>query len=195
MRLDPAWDVPPAADAGAWLGWVVAITSTGVRQPIHELVYSNAGRSALWAWLKTTGRAVAADGVTINAVMPGRFGFVVGGQLPAAAAADWLTTAWGQNAALHALSPAAAVAEEVAGAWMLDLLGLPADASFGFPTGAGLGNAVGLAAGRHAVLARRAGTSRPTACTALRRSPWSSARRPTRPCSPHSSTWAWGATA
>ncbi len=55
-------------------GWgrVVAITSTGVRQPIHELVYSNAGRSALWAWLKTTARAVAADGVTVNAVMPGR---------------------------------------------------------------------------------------------------------------------------
>ena len=65
-----------------------------------------------------------------------------------------LAAAWGQNAALHALSPAAAAAEQVAGEWMLDLLGLPADASFGLPTGAGLGNAVGLAAGRHAVLAR-----------------------------------------
>lgn len=55
-------------------GWgrVVAITSSGVRQPINELVYSNAGRSALWAWLKTTSRAVAADGVTVNGVMPGR---------------------------------------------------------------------------------------------------------------------------
>ena len=62
--------LPPMRERG-W-GRVVAITSTGVRQPIHELVYSNAGRSALWAWLKTTGRAVAADGVTINAVMPGR---------------------------------------------------------------------------------------------------------------------------
>lgn len=55
-------------------GWgrIVAITSSGVRQPINELVYSNAGRSALWAWLKTTSRAVAADGVTVNGVMPGR---------------------------------------------------------------------------------------------------------------------------
>ena len=51
--------------------------------------------------------------------------------------------------ALHALSPAAAAAEEVAGEWMLELLGLPADASVGLPTGAGLGNAVGMAAGRH----------------------------------------------
>jgi len=85
---------------------------------------------------------------------PRYFGFVVGGALPAAIAADWLTGAWGQNAALHALSPAAAAAEEVAGRWMLDLLGLPATASVGLPTGAGLGNTVGLAAGRHAVLAR-----------------------------------------
>ena len=55
-------------------GWgrVVAILSSGVRQPIPELVYSNAGRSALAAWMKTTARAVAADGVTINGVMPGR---------------------------------------------------------------------------------------------------------------------------
>ena len=85
---------------------------------------------------------------------PRYFGFVVGGALPASAAADWLTAAWSQNAVLHALSPAAAAAELVAGAWMLDLLGLPANAGVGFPTGAGLGNAVGLAAARHAVLSR-----------------------------------------
>ena len=85
---------------------------------------------------------------------PRYFGFVVGGALPASAAADWLTGAWSQNAVLHALSPAAAAAELVAGAWMLDLLGLPANAGVGFPTGAGLGNAVGLAAARHAVLSR-----------------------------------------
>jgi 3-oxoacyl-[acyl-carrier protein] reductase len=53
-------------------GRVVAILSSGVRQPIIDLVYSNAGRSALAAWLKTTARAVAADGVTLNGVMPGR---------------------------------------------------------------------------------------------------------------------------
>lgn len=55
-------------------GWgrLVAVLSSGVRQPIPELVYSNAGRSALAAWLKTAARAVAADGVTVNGVMPGR---------------------------------------------------------------------------------------------------------------------------
>jgi glutamate/tyrosine decarboxylase-like PLP-dependent enzyme len=79
---------------------------------------------------------------------------VIGGQLPAAAGADILTGTWAQNANLHALSPAAAAAELVAGPWMLDLLRLPADASFGFPTGAALSSTVGLAAGRHAVLER-----------------------------------------
>ena len=98
--------------------------------------------------------ATAAEPGIVASLGPRYFGFVVGGALPAAAAADWLTSAWGQNAALHALSPAAAAAEQVAGRWMLELLGLPAGASFGLPTGAGLGNAVGLAAGRHAVLAR-----------------------------------------
>jgi glutamate/tyrosine decarboxylase-like PLP-dependent enzyme len=98
--------------------------------------------------------AAAVDPGLVASAGPRYFGFVVGGILPAAAAADWLTTTWAQNGALHALSPAAAAAEQVAGEWMLDLLGLPADASFGLPTGAGLGNAVGLAAGRHAVLER-----------------------------------------
>jgi glutamate/tyrosine decarboxylase-like PLP-dependent enzyme len=98
--------------------------------------------------------AQAVEPGVVASVGPRYFGFVIGGVLPAALAADVLTAAWGQNAALHALSPAAAAAEEVAGEWMLDLLGLPATASVGLPTGAGLGNAVGIAAGRHAVLQR-----------------------------------------
>jgi 3-oxoacyl-[acyl-carrier protein] reductase len=55
-------------------GWgrVVSILSSGVRQPIGDLVYSNAGRSVLAAWLKTTARTIAAEGVTLNGVMPGR---------------------------------------------------------------------------------------------------------------------------
>jgi glutamate/tyrosine decarboxylase-like PLP-dependent enzyme len=85
---------------------------------------------------------------------PRYFGFVVGGALPASVAADWLTAAWDQNTATHALSPAGTAAEEVAGEWMKDLLGIPAEASHGLPTGAGLGNTIGMAAARHALLAR-----------------------------------------
>ena len=98
--------------------------------------------------------SAAVDPGIVASAGPRYFGFVIGGALPASAAADWLTTAWGQNAVLHALSPAAAAVEDTAGAWMLELLDLPRDASVGLPTGAGLGNAVGLAAGRHAVLAK-----------------------------------------
>ena len=84
------------------------------------------------------------------------FGFVVGGAVPAALAADWLTGAWDQNAGLYVLSPAAAVVEEVAGGWLAELLGLPAGVSVGFVTGAQAANTTGLAAARHEVL-RRAG--------------------------------------
>lgn len=61
----------PGMRERSW-GRVVSILSSGVRQPIGDLVYSNAGRSALAAWLKTTARAIAAEGVTVNGVMPGR---------------------------------------------------------------------------------------------------------------------------
>ena len=81
------------------------------------------------------------------------FGFVIGGAVPASLAADWLTSAWDQNAGLYACGPAAAVVEEVAGAWLLELLGLPGDASFGFVTGGQMANFTTLAAARHHVLA------------------------------------------
>jgi len=69
--VDLAQRLLPGMRRQRW-GRVVAILSSGVRQPINDLVYSNAGRSALAAWLKTTARAVAAEGVTLNGVMPGR---------------------------------------------------------------------------------------------------------------------------
>src|SRR6266511_1145750 len=84
------------------------------------------------------------------------FGFVIGGALPATVGAEWLTAAWDQCAGFHALSPAAAVAEEAAAAWLLELFGLPNDASVGFVTGAQMAHFTCLAAGRDAVL-RRAG--------------------------------------
>lgn len=84
------------------------------------------------------------------------FGFVIGGAMPAALAADWLTATWDQNAGLYAAGPAAAVVEEVAGGWLRDLFGLPAHASVGFVTGAQMSHVTALAAARHEVL-RRAG--------------------------------------
>lgn len=80
------------------------------------------------------------------------FGFVEGGVLPAALAADWLTATWDQNPGLHVLSPAAAAVEEITAGWLLDLLGLPSTASLGFTTGAQMANFAGLAAARHDVL-------------------------------------------
>jgi len=81
------------------------------------------------------------------------FGFVIGGALPAALAADWLTSTWDQNAGLVAAGPSAAVVEEVAIAWLRELLGLPHDASAAFVTGCQLAHVTALAAARHHVLA------------------------------------------
>ena len=81
------------------------------------------------------------------------FGFVIGGTAPAALAADWLTSTWDQNAGLYVCGPSAAVVEEVAGAWTAELLGLPADVSFGFVTGCQMAHVTGLAAARYRVLA------------------------------------------
>jgi glutamate/tyrosine decarboxylase-like PLP-dependent enzyme len=82
------------------------------------------------------------------------FGFVIGGSLPAALAANWLAAAWDQNAALIAASPAAAAIEQVALRWLLDVLLLPADCGGAFATGATMANFTALAAARHALLDR-----------------------------------------
>src|SRR5271156_3820180 len=80
------------------------------------------------------------------------FGWVIGGALPAALAADWLTSAWGQKAALYACSPAASIAEEIAGIWLKDILALPRQSSFAFVTGCQMAHATCLAAARNALL-------------------------------------------
>ena len=82
------------------------------------------------------------------------FGFVTGGALPVSLAANWLAGAWDQNAFSLASSPAAVLIEECAARWTLDALRLPADWGVGFVTGATLANFAGLAAARHALLAR-----------------------------------------
>lgn len=83
------------------------------------------------------------------------FGWVIGGAVPAALAADWLTATWDQNAAMYACGPAAAVIEEITGVWLKELLGLPASASFAFTTGAQMAHVTALAAARHRLLADR----------------------------------------
>ena len=95
----------------------------------------------------------AADGGLVATAGPRFFGFVTGGALPAATAADILASGWDQCAFNAVLSPAALAAEEAAGSWLKDILGIPATASVGFVTGAQAGNTVGLAAGRHHQLA------------------------------------------
>jgi glutamate/tyrosine decarboxylase-like PLP-dependent enzyme len=80
------------------------------------------------------------------------FGFVIGGALPAALAADWLTSTWDQNAGLYVGGPSASVVEQVTREWLVELLGLPADASIGFVTGTQMAHVTGLAAARFHVL-------------------------------------------
>jgi glutamate/tyrosine decarboxylase-like PLP-dependent enzyme len=96
--------------------------------------------------------ARAAQTGTVASQGPRYFGFVVGGSLPAATAADWLVSAWDQNAGIHVLSPLAAVAEEIAAGWIRDLAGLGEKWSAGFVTGCQMANFTALAAARHHVL-------------------------------------------
>lgn len=96
--------------------------------------------------------AAAGPGLVASAG-PRYFGFVVGGALPTATAADILAAGWDQLATNAVTSPAAIAAEAAAGGWLKDLLGIPASASVGFVTGAQAANTVGLAAARHRVLA------------------------------------------
>ena len=95
--------------------------------------------------------AAVAGGLNLSS--GGRFfGWVVGGSVPAAVGADWLTSAWDQNASLFSCAPACSVVEEVCGGWLKEMLGLPSGASFAFVTGCQMAHATCLAAARHALL-------------------------------------------
>ncbi|MFA6954495.1 MAG: aminotransferase class V-fold PLP-dependent enzyme [Thermoanaerobaculia bacterium] len=100
--------------------------------------------------------ASAGELAAVASSSPRFFGYVIGGTLPASIAADWLTSAWDQNAGLWSATPSASAAEQVVAGWVTDLLGLPATASVGFVTGCQMANFTCLAAARHAVL-RKAG--------------------------------------
>lgn len=99
--------------------------------------------------------AAAVDG-GIHGVAGGRFfAWVVGGSLPAALGADWLTSAWDQNAHNYGTGPAAAITEEVVGGWLKEIFGLPRQSSFALVTGCQMAHFTCLASARHALLARR----------------------------------------
>jgi glutamate/tyrosine decarboxylase-like PLP-dependent enzyme len=91
----------------------------------------------------------------VASTSPRYFGFVIGGSLPVARAADWLAVAWDQNAGGYSCGPSMAVVEEVAGGWARELLGLPAGSSYGFTPGCQMAHVTALMAARRAVLARQ----------------------------------------
>jgi glutamate/tyrosine decarboxylase-like PLP-dependent enzyme len=97
----------------------------------------------------------AGSPATLATAGPRFYGFVIGGSLPVTVAASMLAAAWDQNAGLRVTSPVSAALEEAAIAWLLDVLGLPAGTSVGFVTCATTANLSGLAAARHALLARQ----------------------------------------
>lgn len=90
----------------------------------------------------------------VTTIGPRFFGFVIGGVHPVALATDWLVSTWDANLGLHVLSPSVAIAEEIAGRWLLEALRLPAHASVGFVTGGQMANFTGLAAARFEILRR-----------------------------------------
>jgi glutamate/tyrosine decarboxylase-like PLP-dependent enzyme len=96
--------------------------------------------------------ADAVEPALVGSTGPRYYGFVVGGALDAATAAEVLAAAWDQPAFNAVTSPGAAVVEDIAGEWLKELFGIPAGASFGFVTGAQGANTVALAAARHSVL-------------------------------------------
>ena len=143
------------------LDWLASLDERPVppRADVTELI------EALGAELPETGTdaaevvdlLAAACEPGLTAMPSGRFfGFVIGGTHPAGLAADWLVSAWDQNSGLRRLTPAHTAVEDVAGAWVVDLLGLPEGSAVGFVTGGTMANFTCLAAGRDAVL-RQAG--------------------------------------
>ena len=134
-------------------------------RPVRALASAETLRQALGGALPEAGEppsdvldrlaGAAADG-TVATQGPRYFGFVVGGSLPVATGADWLVSAWDQNAGIFVLSPLVAVVEDVALGWIRDVVGLPASWSGGFVTGGQMANLTSLVAARHHVL-REAG--------------------------------------
>jgi glutamate/tyrosine decarboxylase-like PLP-dependent enzyme len=158
----------PEIDAGALLADAAARAArylSEVRErPVAPTKEALAGLARLAPPLPESGLAAdrvlalldeAGSPATLGTAGPRFFGFVIGGSLPATVAASILATAWDQNAGLRATSPVAAALEDAAITWLLDVLALPASTGVGFVTCATTANQSGLAAARHALLARQ----------------------------------------
>ncbi|AWB95233.1 aspartate aminotransferase family protein [Agromyces badenianii] len=158
---DPGYDAPldvAARQARAWL--------SGIRErPIPPRIGSDEVKDRLGRSLPESGEPAAdvierlAEGVEPGLIATGSprfYGWVIGGTQPVALAADWLVSAWDQNTGLRTITPGAVAVEELAGEWLVDLLGLPADSEVGFTTGATTAQFSCMAAARDEVL-RRAG--------------------------------------
>lgn len=155
--------IPPLLDIvlGQTRSWFDTLST----RPVRASASSNQLRQSLGGPLPEDGspaddviRALASAGSTgtIASAGPRYFGFVVGGSLPAALAADWLVSTWDQNAGIFALSPLTSTVEQITGSWLRELAGLPSTMSFGFVTGGHMANFTSLACARHSVL-RKAG--------------------------------------
>ena len=111
--------------------------------------------------------ATAGTQGTVATAGPRYFGFVVGGTLPAALAADWLVSAWDQNAGVYVMSPLVSVIEQITGAWLRDLAGLPSIMSFGSSPAARWPTSPASPLPVIASSPTPVGTSKPTASSAL----------------------------
>jgi glutamate/tyrosine decarboxylase-like PLP-dependent enzyme len=160
IETDSTFRRPLELALNAALSYLQALETT----PVAAQVDAHVLRSRLHKTLAREG--IAADCVIdeliadvdggLNGSAGGRFfAWVIGGSLPAALAADWLTSAWDQNAAQFQSAPAAAIVEEVAGAWLKELFGLPSEASFAIVTGCQMAHVTCLAAARHRLLVQR----------------------------------------
>lgn len=162
--MKPA-DVKPAANAAlalaaeygqTWRDRVTPICPTGTTQSLRAAFGGPTPQQGMAAEAVISELIAAAEPGLVGNTQPGFHAWVMGGSSPVGVAADWLTSVWGQNAAIYQCSPAAASAEEAAADWLLDILDLPRTSSVGFVTGATMAGFTCLAAARDEVL-RRAG--------------------------------------
>ena len=160
MPFDPADYTAPLARAHELaLEWLDDVPTRAVppKKSTDQLNFSGPLQAGAIDPTEVVNQLATAAEPGLMASPSGRFfGWVIGGTLPAALAADWLVSAWDQNAGMHSSAPAAAAMEHQAAGWLLDILGLPQRAEVGFVTGGTTANMVGLAAARGEVL-RRAG--------------------------------------